>query len=81
MPTLDAELLRIDLEIRRVHHALADLHVVVGDTPPLVGPRDSLRVARLKERLLGLQRDRARAVGTIGRGDDGSSAQPRGNLH
>jgi hypothetical protein len=81
MPTLDAELARIDLEIRRLHGALAELHVIVDDTPPRVGPRDSLRVARLKERLLGLQRDRARTLRTIDRDGGGIPAPVRDGLH
>ena len=81
MSTPDAELARIDLEIRRIHRALADLHVVVDDIPLRVGPRDSLRVARLKERLLGLQRDRARTLLIHGRNVDESPLQPRGGLH
>jgi hypothetical protein len=75
------ELLRIDLEIRRTRLALEDLDVDVGDAPARVGDRDSLRVARLKERLTVLRRDRARALAAADRVLVPAPDRSRGNLH
>ncbi len=81
MPSQHDELSRIDLEIRRTHLDLAKLNVVVVDSTPRVGPRDSLRVARLKERLLVLQKERSRMLAATGPHAGPAPEQTHGRLH
>ena len=80
MPVFDAELARIDLEIERIRLALASLHIAADGDSLRVGPRDSLRVAHLKERLIRLQRERRRALFACG-GSAAGAASGRGAIH
>jgi hypothetical protein len=51
-----SELARVDRERELLACSLADLGVLPRATPPIVGPRDSRSVTRVKEQLIALHR-------------------------
>jgi hypothetical protein len=79
MSPAEARLAHIELEIERLRSELGRLHVAVGDEVPQVGPRDSLRVARLKEGLARLVLERSRLRDRAG--NQVGTAAPRDRLH